>query len=295
MGKLWRKSFELFREYPVLWLPCVCAVLLNLAASRLERLGVSQLATWISIRHSVLGGDIIDPSAIEDHRRMIVIPLGLSMQFITVSLFVCALVATVKLMQMIESRETAEVAAAMKETLSKWRRISWFTLKFMLALGALALMMGAGVHVEENLHRLSAVMSSSLFLRLLGLVMVAVVGWLLMPATMRLLGGPDDTRVFSSLRKVGAALMVFWSLAEYGLEKLLVAVEKGLILNTGFESLALSGLNAVVVNVPTIYFFIVLGMLACYPTQRNIDLRPTDAGLKPDMMSMHSDAEEGAE
>ncbi len=292
MLEIFRKSFELFRRHLVLWLPCTCAGLLNIAFARLERLGILSLARWMSTStgRSVLGGEVVstDPSEFQRRALMLARPLGLCREFVDVCLFVGALVVTAKLVRMIVDEQKPEIATALKGTVLKWRGILLFSLKFMLAMGAMVAIMSFATRFAPMPNRLIPIFASKAFTYTAGMVMEGIVAWLLMPTALRLLGMPHDVLISRACRRLATAFVVLASLAGFGVETFVGWAEKGLIFDTRLEYSAISVLNTIMVNAPEVLLFIAISLLAVMALPERDESRPSwDRGVLRSMMPMH--------
>src|SRR5258708_39144615 len=90
----WIRAWMLIRDYPALALSAIFASLLGLGMERLSRAALKLIAYSFATGHSVLGGEVPNGDLGKSHALLVVIPLGLAREFLTILVFVAALVVT---------------------------------------------------------------------------------------------------------------------------------------------------------------------------------------------------------
>jgi hypothetical protein len=130
---LWRKTASLFLRHPILWLPFVCAHLLNASLDLLRRALVWRIVLWLSTstRRSVLGGA---PVKIHSYiaPAQIAWTSGLTewtLRYLTTCISTIALVVTAAFVSMILRSEQPRLRAALAELRSYPRRILTYSFK----------------------------------------------------------------------------------------------------------------------------------------------------------------------
>jgi hypothetical protein len=290
MRELWRRSFDLFRKHLILWIPCVSAGLLSLALVRLEKVWISVLVRWLTTRHSVLGGDVVstDPSQLQNRTLMVTMPLGLCREFLDVCFFVVALVMTSKLVSTIFEEKRPDISSALKETVREWREILLFSLKYMVALGAIGAVIMLSTSTAMISHRLLELAASKAVVYPVVLALEGAAAWLLMPSAVRLLQTPNIAVISTECRRLGTISMVLMSAVALVLQNIIGRAEAGVIFDNQWELSAVSALNTVVENAPEVLLFIVLALLSVNETHESVDNRGSRVhGILQAVMPMH--------
>ena len=173
-----------------------------------------------------------------------------------------ALAMTAKLVGMILERQKPDLMIALKGISAEWSEILLFSLKFSVVLGMIGAVMILSTSSALISYRLLGIVASKAFVYPVTLALEAGAGWLLMPATIRLLTAPDAAPVSTESRKLGTILFVLTSAAALALENLIGRVEAGVILENQSEVTAVAVFNTVVMNTPEVLLFIALALLA---------------------------------
>jgi hypothetical protein len=284
MKELWNRTFELFRRHFALWVPCSTAVILVFLLGRLQRAWAYWLMTFLSTQHSVFGGESqsADIALVQQRAMMIGFPIGLVEHSAEISFFVMALVVTNNLVQKIIQEQTPDTATAIREIASRFREILVFTFKYMTVM---ALFMGlSAVLATSSLtpERFHAVALSKTFLYSFGLLVEICLAWLLVPSAIRLLRPPDSPKISIQGRKFGTYFAVLTSAAAVLLQFLIHKAEATVILDNRWEFEAATVINTLVINVPQIFLFIALALLAIQNTEVDTSLttEPPNTWLK---------------
>ena len=264
MKDLWQRALELFRIHLCLWIPCVCAGLLNLILGWLEKAAVFRTARRLMTVHSALGGEFVSPDQGEyiHIASRISMVLGPFRWWLDTCFLVVALVVTAKLVGMILDGNSPQLVRALKDTLLEWRGILQFSFKCFLAFGAIGAVMLLLTTSATVSLRLLAFLASKAVNYPIALVLEGCAAWLLMPSAMRLLQVSDDVEVTTQTRKVGTAYVVLTSGAGIVLGILIAMAEAGLRFENQFELSAVTAANSIVENAPTVFQFIALALLA---------------------------------
>jgi hypothetical protein len=266
MKELCRKSFELLRSELILWVPCTCAAVLTLILGRLQKMWIRGIYLWLSTEHhhSVLGGDVVTYNAGDFQHRAVIysIPLSLVKDAVEVVAFVLALAVTAKMVGMIVEEQRPDLRAALRGIATQWRAILLFSIKYMAGLGAMLALVALLSASATNSLKSLAILASKEFLYSFSMAAVGCIAWVLMPSAMRLLQAPRLVPVSGEHRMSGAILMVITSEIALAAGDILNWAEAGVTFDNQVEVFALSVANTIVENVPEVFLFIALALLA---------------------------------
>src|SRR5258708_3699250 len=185
----WIRTWKLIRDYPTLVLPAIFASLLGLGMERLSRVALKLIVHSFATGHSVLGGEVPNGDLGKYHALLVVIPLGLARESLTILVFVAALVVTGLQVRAHAESALPEAQSSVTSVLSRWRSILLFALALMALMGALSAM-GAVLTYPAIPLRFSAP-AFQLASLILGLIVTSLVAWFLAPWSLRLLQQPD--------------------------------------------------------------------------------------------------------
>jgi hypothetical protein len=264
MKELWKRSFQLFGRHIVLWLPCSIAGIVMLGLDRLEKTEIHWLLRYFTAQHSVLGGEVPSSNLTQAQHRvmMIVYPLGTLKDFLEILLFVVALITTKNLVQTILDERRPDVVSSMRGIVPRYREVLLFSLKYMAVmamLGGILLGLASSPLSPEHLHEL---LSSKIFLCVFVLIGEGCLAWLLVPAAIRLLQPPKSSTILAQGRKIGAVFAVTTSASSLALQYLVGKTEANVILDNQWESNATAAVNTIIINVPQVFLFIALALVA---------------------------------
>jgi len=171
-------------------------------------------------------------------------------------------VITAKLVGMILEEQRPDMAAALRAIAPQGRKVALFSLKYMLALGAL----GAVMVLSTSSQSIRVRLSDPAFLKTFSYaVVIAWTGcatWLLMPSAIRLLQAPEVSPAAAGARRLGTIFTVLTSTAAFALEYVVGKGEAGVEFGNQAEVTAVSVMNTIVENAPEVLLFIVLALLA---------------------------------
>ena len=134
MRTLWRTAASLLRQYPILWLPLILVEFINFNIRWFERVVqrslTQQLLPWLTESRSVLGATDHIPPTVQTLRNLslLLLPLGLGTELITIILGAAALVATAALLRSLAEGRPATPPEALPSIASSRRRIFLFAL-----------------------------------------------------------------------------------------------------------------------------------------------------------------------
>ncbi|MDR3738786.1 MAG: hypothetical protein P4L40_07160 [Terracidiphilus sp.] len=265
MLELCRKTIDLFRTHPVLWLPYVAA---DLAAQFVwwvrglaERAIFELFATARTT--SVLGGSYSAPRldyGARVHALLAYAPIGLVAIYLCIASFVAAFALTGETLDFIREEKQVQLAELLSSLGARRRSILLMALIFPLVLFLLgAAITGptfAGLRWAEHTELLRPLTSVAVT------VAFGATMWLLLPRMLRLVRSDAHTAISSSVRWQGTAFAVVAMALEFALGILLQRVEAGLILDSRAQVAAVTVVNGLVSNMPVTPLFILLALLA---------------------------------
>lgn len=190
MREIWRRTWSLFFNRSVLWLPVLCAEFLSSWLWRLQRLAAADLIHWLILhtslfRLTVSGGRPWEAWHVK--LAFITSPFVFGTYFLNVCLYATALVVTAKLVEASDRDVRPDFLVGLRAARVQLRRILGFSLKFFLcyvpaAIGAfegLRLVLRDPLHYDPLLVR---ALNSAL-----SLVTYLVVAYFLTPSALLLL------------------------------------------------------------------------------------------------------------
>jgi hypothetical protein len=184
MRELLFKTWKLFREHWILlWLPFVCADIVNFGHRQLNRVVAKMIVNWLATSHSVLGGSYLSPDLDAVQRKALIAstPISLAAQFLTAFGYVVAFWVIARLVDLIHQENGIDVTKILTEIALHWRAILLFSLKFCVAYGVLtwAVFWPLGL-VLDSMPRLKETFSQ-FYIPVLATIVVGCVAWLLIP------------------------------------------------------------------------------------------------------------------
>ena len=293
MQEICRRMTELLRNHPILWLPYIAAHLLAICLWQFRGLaekGIFHLFTT-GHSHSVLGGDIAFhryDSATLARASIAYAPIGIATIVAVVCLFVAALLATANIVDSIEREQRPEGREILKSLAAHWRKIILFALRFLITFGAFAAATMIPSYYLLYLAHRQDLLTSFWLVDGLMLIVVGCTAWLIMPATMRLLGGETVVQVSAQTRNQGAILAILAVEAGAVIGFFVPKLEASMMLNTRWEITALSVFNSVIANAPDALLFIALALLAAeFSKERENKNGSKIRELLPILMPLH--------
>ena len=216
MRKLWREATNLFLKYPILWLPTICAGLLNAALELLRRPVTTQVFYWLSTRPSLLRGAPVYVYSEVARTRTFWISgvMEWSLRYVTIYLDTVALVLTAALVTMIVRGEQPRFRVALAELWNYPRRILGYSLTLyclivifdvFVSLPALRLL-----HWVTDLNAMTGWIRAANFTLTRGQSLVSLIlfAWIITPVTIRLLRAPGAEAPSSDEKRLGRYLMI---------------------------------------------------------------------------------------
>jgi hypothetical protein len=233
MRKLWREAANLFLKYPILWLPAVCAGLLNVSLELLRRAATTQVFYWLSTRPSLLGGAPVHVYGEVAYTRTFWISglMEWSLRYLTICLDTVALVLTATLVTMIVRGEQPRFRVALAELWNYPRRI----LGYSFTLYGLVVIFDVFVSLPalRLLHWVTNLTATTEWIRAVNftltrgqsLVSLILFAWIITPVTIRLLRAPGAEPPSSDEKKLGRYLVILTGAGALALYALSPAVQ----------------------------------------------------------------------
>lgn len=254
MRDLWRKTAKLFLNYPILWLPYVCAHLLN---GSLEWLRNAADMRIIQTYSSTAPGE------------MAWLPvLGWSIRYVTLCLDTVAVVATAALVAMIVRSERPRLRAALAGLRSYPKRILVYSFKLYLLVGLLATIMSFPVLHGSGWLTYSTVATgwnrAAIFALVLGQGLVSIVlsAWIMAPITIRLLRAPGAEPPSVDEKKLGRYFVILIGCGTFALSAALFPVLFKLVALRPFPDNLRASLISLVLSFPYLLGNIAVALIA---------------------------------
>lgn len=265
MIQLWRKTIELLRKNPVLWLPYLAAELMAIGLWCLWGVVRTSIFHWFTTRHSVLGGDV--PASSTDYSAptrvfQVSLPIGFVTVFTIVCLFVVALMTTASMVDAINSEQKIDVRGILAGFSQRWGKILLFSFICLVTFGACVA--GGGGLFTFVLYRVDRAELLTSHISTFGIVpiLVGCATWVLMPMAIGRLRDDKAAPVPSKTRNLGAMTAIVATEATALLGVILWKAEASVQLDTRFEWSMLGAFNSVVANAPDVLLFVVIALLA---------------------------------
>jgi hypothetical protein len=266
MRELWGKTAKLFLRYPILWLPCVCAGLLNGSFDLLRRAARTQVFYWLSMKPSVLGGAPVHIYSEVVRARAFWISgvMEWSLRYLTIYFDTAALVVTAVLVTMVARGEKPRLGAALTELRNYPNRILGYSLKlyFLAMLFAIFVSLPALrlLHWITDLSTTTGWSRAANFALTQGQSLVSLIlfAWIITPITIRLLRIPGAEPPSSDEKKLGRYFVILTGSGAFALSAALFPQLFKLVALRPFPERVYALLVSLVLSFP----LIVLGAIA---------------------------------
>ena len=216
MKELWRKTAKLFLKYPILWLPYVCARLLNASLDLLRHFAQNKIFRWTFTWRSAMGGASLLTDSAAAHTKMMwlsgVMEWGL--RYPMLCLHPAALVVTAALVTMIVRGEQPHLRAALAELRNDPKRILGYSFKlYLLDLVFFAFVSLPAIRLEQRLNDSITTRGwnqAANFTLTQGQLLVSFIlfAWIMTPVTIRLLRGPGAEPPSTDEKKLGRYFVI---------------------------------------------------------------------------------------
>lgn len=216
MRQLWSKTAKLFLNYPILWLPYVCAQLLNASLNWLRRAAVFH---WLAMttRRSVPGGISVPIYGSTASAKFAWVSgvTSWSLRYLTLCIEVVALVVTAALVTMIVRGEQPRLKAALAELRNYPKRILGYSLKLYLLVAIFAIFVS--LPALRLLHWVTystattgwwSQVANFALMRGQAFVSLVLFAWIITPVTIRLLRLPGAEPPSADEKKLGRYFVI---------------------------------------------------------------------------------------
>lgn len=297
MLKLWRKTIEFFRTYPILWVPYLCADLATSCLTWLRQVSTHAIFHWVTTKHlhSVLGGDAVTTNF--DHAAMVkasllAIPVEWGMRYANACFYTMGFILTAVLVVMILRGEKPDLAIALPTLRTTPRRIFRFTLIFcalILVLTALMIafpssyLLNAKYHASQLLYSMTITGGE--------LLSTSCSAWIMAPLAIALIRPIDATAVSAERKKLGRIFAAAAGTAAVVLDQLSnqLIIQLIRLMRVSHPKLDIfQPLVSLIVNFPFILLFIALALIAAEdPLEIRSDGVPGTRRLLEALMPLH--------
>jgi hypothetical protein len=159
-------------------------------------------------------------------------------------------------------QQRPDVRAALAEIAPQWKRILWFSLKFLIAfLVVTAAISYPPIKLSNAAHH-PEIAASMFFIPIEVLLVIGCVSWLLIPAAIRLLQAPEVGPITAEDRRRGTIFAILAVAVATALGELFQRAESVMTFTSHTESTVAYLVTALLVNAPDVLLFIALSLLA---------------------------------
>jgi hypothetical protein len=235
-----------------------------LALGRLEKAEIYFVLNFFATQHSALGAEMpsSDWAHVPNGAVIVTYSLGYLKQFLEICLFVVALVVTSNLVRSIVKEQSPDMTAALREVKSQAWELALFSIKYMLILAVIGAVPIALALLLPTSNYFLELRSSVVILCAYSLVGEGCLAWVLVPDAIRLLRPPDSPDISPQGRRLGVLAAVATSMAALTLKYLVAEAEAHFVIHHQWESWAIAVINTTTLNLPQVFLFIALALLA---------------------------------
>jgi hypothetical protein len=268
---LWRRTANLSREYPALWLPVMIADVVGFAAKSAKPIITSHIAQLLFRGHSVLGFETVDHNAARTTFAYgLTIAVVQLVRFAPAALYAAAFLITGRLVIERDAAKLPEERALTKKALLLGLRA------YLIAI-PLSFVGFAPIYLSFVWPRLHGFATHWLFADLVALLMMSALAYLMIPAALRALieatmPQPDRASVRLA-RKCAIAAVV----ASTGL-LILEHIIGGAIYGSHLQFLAVEAIMSLVAALPYTPLYVALSLLA---RDENVEVSEQPIALVP--------------
>lgn len=230
----------------------------------LDKFAILRVLAFFTEQHSVFGGTVPSesPPMAVSRTMMVIVPLGVVKNYLEICLFVVALVVTADMVRRVLAEQRPAMVEAVRGVVPRLREVLLLSVLYfavMAILSAVFLFVGTSSFTPERLHQLA---SSRTFITVFGLATQCCLAWLLLPAAIRLLRPPGSPAISAQQRRVGTVLAVAAAVGQMLLQYAAGKAEAALMIGNVWESWTVAVVNTVIVNLPLVFLFIALALMA---------------------------------
>ena len=258
MNDLWRRTWELLRRRPVLWMPLLCADLVTHTLRFLWPFLRNHLAASSLQTHTVLGGTVAGKAPVWLYPGLGM--LRFMVEWANACIYIAAAIVTAKMVQGMCHRHGSVDKAKVPASVYAGN-VVWVALQALLLSAAASVVVVFPVLYFLLHHQLRSLMMSPYVASTELLLVYLAVAYLMTPPMLRLitrsLGNATSSVAIAMGRNM--ALMVATCIVLLGL---LEAVGKTPGVHVRADMLALGYVNSLIVALPYVPMFIAFGLLA---------------------------------
>jgi hypothetical protein len=204
MKKLWRRTVELIRSYPVLWLPVIWAGCLSYGWAHLRLIVLHDVLPAVMKQQSVLGGSVPDTSPARVGAFFILSVINTNvLQYADICGYVVALLMTAKMLGRLTDNEPDRAPYADISIASRWAGVLWVALiTYVMGWGMGAVAMWPIVYYADSVHHPS-IASRPYIVTPAILPVYVVLAYFVTPMALRLLSRSGKNAMGNKERSLG--------------------------------------------------------------------------------------------
>lgn len=267
MRELWRKTVELFWEYPVLWVPFIvtqsCSVVVTFLGSSVRR----HIVDSFLVTHSVLGGQAtdLDPGRVHN-ALMFSAPVEAAQHLLEIVLAAIALVWTARCVEMNATGEPISLGFALRQLKLDQHRVLSFAIKFAACLLAgTVLLYALGTPLTLAIHQKLGV-NISVMSWVLGWLLVSAAAYIATPWAMTLLKRVGEGSIVRQDVRSSRILAVLATGSTVLLSFAYNSIRHRIQVGSPAEAKMVGAVATLAMNSPLILLFIALALLSLRPS-----------------------------
>lgn len=264
MKDLWRATVKLLKRYPVLWAPTLSVTICVFGVFEFSGSFVARILGRLMTSQSVLGFDAPagDINSAMQRTLHLFVPIGVLLEYLSICLWVCALIVTARLVKMVMGKQDPRFASALAALREGTGSILWFAFKF--AACVLAQRAVTWLFFElplPDIYRDRTLSFASLNCAL-SLILSAGTAWLLCPGAVKLLlpaGRRQLSRETAQLaRRFGIHVAILISVLWYAWDLL----QSAITIDRRWEDQMDGLIAALSTSLPLVALFVAIGLLS---------------------------------
>jgi hypothetical protein len=267
MQELWRKTIELFRKNPILWLPVLCSDITVFWLTRVQNLATRKIAEWCITTsvQSVLGGTYTKSDLSQQAIRraeLLGAPLEWGTYFAHIGLYTAAFVMTAMLVNMLLQNREADSAEAFRSLRSFTRGMLRLSIKLLGIYAAGSVVFVLPITYLWKISGLSKLVTPSFLGAGEAVVISTCAAWLLTPTAIALLQAKDSISASADQLKWGRIFAILTPPVSILIGYLAQRAEQAVPLTSNFEFTVAGMAVSVASSVPYIVLFVSLSLVA---------------------------------
>jgi hypothetical protein len=282
MKELCRKTLELFRTNPILWIPYVCAELSTYVLSWFDKAASKRIMNWAmtQTQHSVLGGETqtFDTAGFAKG-ALLSTPIKVGTPIANFLLYMMAFVVTASLVSAILADRRPNLSAAVSSLRAYPRNFLLFFLKFCLVEVVVSVPYVAAWLLVTYTHLGVLISPSFLGTAADTYVWPPLIGvcvtWFFAPMAITLLRPSGEPALAEGQMRLGRYAAMIGVGATFVIQYLVRMSEKRVTLDSNIEWTVLHAFNSLLINFPFILIFIALALVAAEEAQEETNNEPS--------------------